>query len=189
LCVLFSYVAIKSDRLIKVRTSIREVAAYRFIKPLCEAWPTFDLITEMLPAPWGPTSSLHPRSIVREDKNREEINEADSKRLWAKSTKNHCKDNPLCVIVFVLFVTKNVSNLRDTAVPITVTNRGALFIALGTISVGTTNTNFVKNQPDTMVPIESRIRAPFRLTFSSLTGDIDGSLGEVRKQKTTIRNL
>ena len=74
-------------------------------------------------------------------------------------------------------------------VPAIVTTKGALFIIDGTIKVGAVNTNFEKNQPERIVPIDRRTRAPFRLAFSSPIGERENTFGEVRKQNTTIRNL
>ena len=84
-----------NDTVRRESISIMEEEAYRFINPLCEVCVVLDVIRERVPAPCGPTSSLHPRSIVREDKNKEEIKEAIRKVLCAKSTKNHCEDRTL----------------------------------------------------------------------------------------------
>lgn len=74
-------------------------------------------------------------------------------------------------------------------VPVIVTINGALFTVVGTTKVGGVNINFEKNQPERIVPIDNRIRAPFRLGSSSPIGKRDNVFGEVRKQNTTIRNL
>ena len=148
-----------------------------------------DVARESVPAPWGPISSLHPRSIVREDKNKEEIKEVVRVALCINSTKNHCRVKVFWIILFVCFVTKNVNSTTAMAVPAIVTIKGPLFITLGTIKVGAANINFEKNQPETIVPSDRRTKALFRLPFSSLIGGRENILGGVKKQNTIIRNL
>jgi len=95
----------------------------------------------------------------------------------------------LCRTLFVFFVTRNASNTMAAVVPAIVTIKGALFIASGTTRVGGINMNLEKNQPERIVPIDRRIKAPFKLIFSSFMGGSENTFGETKKQKTTIRRL
>lgn len=72
---LFSYVVIKKEVVRSISISMIEEPIYRFISPLCDVWFILATFRERVPAPWGPISSLHPRSIVREERNREETKE------------------------------------------------------------------------------------------------------------------
>jgi len=74
-------------------------------------------------------------------------------------------------------------------VPATVTIRGRLFIFLGSTRVGVIKINFEKNQPENIVPMERRNRAPFSLPFSSSMGERGEIVGFVRKQNKIIRKL
>lgn len=70
--------------------SITEEDMYRFISPLCVVWFVFEIARESLPIPCGPIFSCHPRSMVREEKNKEEANDTKVVILWSRSVKNHC---------------------------------------------------------------------------------------------------
>jgi len=89
----------------------------------------------------------------------------------------------------VFFVIRNVRKTRAAVVPIIVTSKGALFMVLGIIRVGAIKINFEKNQPERIVPIDRRIRAPFRFESSSFIGEKENTFGLERKHKTTMRNL
>jgi len=87
--VLSSYEVINKEIIKIITTNSIEEAAYRFIRPLCNLWLVLVASKEIVPAPCGPIFSLHPRSIVRVEKNNEERNEVAIEAVWAKSTKNH----------------------------------------------------------------------------------------------------
>ena len=73
--------------------------------------------------------------------------------------------------------------------PAIVTTSGRLFILLGITRVGAMKINFEKNHPENIVPMDRRIRAPFRLLFSSLIGERGEIVGLARKQNKIIRKL
>ena len=139
--------------------------------------------------PCGPTSSLHPRSIVREDRNKEEIKESAVENLCVRSVKNHCRVRALCVFLLDPVVTRCLSISSRSAVPVIVTMSGSIFGPLGSTTVGAIKMNFAKNHPDNIVPVAKRSRAPLRLGFSSSIGESVGIVGWLKKQNSIIRKL
>jgi len=71
----FSYDKTINDSATIIITAITDEEIYRFISPICLAWLAFDIRVEELAIPCAPILSCHPRSRVREAKNREEMNE------------------------------------------------------------------------------------------------------------------
>lgn len=69
----FSYEVIIKDTVIISMMNNMEEDMYRFIRPLCELWLVFEIFRERFLIPCGPIFSCHPRSIVRDEKNREEV--------------------------------------------------------------------------------------------------------------------
>ena len=67
----FSYDMIIKDTVIINSIEIIEDRMYRFISPICLSWFFLDRKVEDWAIPWGPISSCHPRSSVREERNKE----------------------------------------------------------------------------------------------------------------------
>lgn len=86
---LFSYVVNINNTTIVTIERIEE-DMYRFMRPLWEVWLALDILKESLPIPCGPIFSCHPRSIVRDERRREELKESAAVILCDRSTKNHC---------------------------------------------------------------------------------------------------
>lgn len=186
---LFSYEVINKEITKIKETKRREEEAYRFTRPLWKLWFVLAASKERDPVPCGPIFSLHPRSIVRVEKNKDNTKEVDIEIVWARSTKNHWRANVLCVLLFTTTFVRYPNKIIRRLVPPTVTIRGSLFITLGTISIGVLNTNFEKNHPETIVPTDKRRSAPLRFDFSSSIGDKGGIVGFEKKHNNIIRNL
>ena len=75
-----------SRRIIILVIVINEETTYCFIKPLCVVWLVCEALVNMVPAPCAPICSCHPRSKVREERNREDVKEDKIEREWKMST-------------------------------------------------------------------------------------------------------
>ena len=169
--------------------SIIEEETYRFIRPLWEACFLLDTSRNSFPVPCGPTLSLHPRSILRDERNKEDKKESVRTTLWDKSTKNHWRERALWVEALTFSVISCLIITMASVVPITVITNGRDFTFSGSVIPGATNMNFEKNQPEIKVPRDNRNKAPFRFFFSSPIGEREEIFGFERKQNTTTRSL
>jgi len=73
--VLFGYEVISKETIDIRKIKRREEEAYRFTSPLWKFWLVLAANRERVPVPCGPIFSLHPRSIVRVERNNDEIKE------------------------------------------------------------------------------------------------------------------